>query len=188
MTVGDAAPWRTMVFTSPEGRQEALWVEELDRNRFRVLSVPVWAYGISVGTVVDATDVSQSELSFGAVLRESHGGTVRVLFPSGTTASTAYLERLLPEAESRQLHIGPSTFFDPRVVAINLHRRDSWWPRVGTWLEELKKAGVIEQWEVADPDEYAAEHGGGSVASTGSGRQPLVHPLPVSGSRGEHLS
>src|SRR5512138_1741108 len=121
--------WHQMLFVSPEGREEALWVEQQTSNTYRVLSVPVWFYGASVGSIVDAEPSHEPRLKFRRVVRESTGGTVRFIVPpGGPTASEIYLTRVIPDAKRLGLHIGPATFFNPRLVAVHVHQRAKWWP------------------------------------------------------------
>lgn len=176
-----------MQFASPEGRRESLWVEELGLSTYRVLSVPVWVYGISVGSVVVASPASDDPLIFDHLSRASAGGTVRLLVRAGRLASEFYRTRVIPDAMRQGLSIGPATFFDPRVVAVHVREREKWWPDVGTYLDGLVSEGALEQWEVADPDEYAAEFEkpeGLVVADS----PVLWHPLPVEGELGRHVS
>lgn len=177
-----------MKFLSPEGREEVLWVEQQQHNTYRVLNVPVWIYGVSIGTVVEAERDRDDRLRFRAVVRESPGGTVRFIVPPGNRASQVYLQRVIPDAKRLGLHIGPATFFNPRLVAVNLYDRKEWWPRVGGYLETLVKGGVLEQWEVGDPDQYATDHEQDTLDSLGLSASPLVHPLPVDGVIGQDVS
>jgi hypothetical protein len=180
--------WHQMLFASPEGREEALWVEEHGRNAtYRVLSVPVWIYGISVGTIVEAEPASGPQLTFRRVVRDSPGGTVRFIVPQGRVASKVYLARVLADAKRLGLYVGPATFFNPRLVAMHVHERKRWWPEVGSYLDTLVKESVLEQWEVGDPDKYAGEHRDDhdSMPRTGT---VLMHPLPVDGVEGLHVS
>ena len=176
-----------MLFISPEGRRESLWVEELSPSTFRVLSVPVWVYGISVGTIVAATATNQSPLSFSHVIRQSAGGTVRIMAPSGRLASDLYKTRVISDARRLGLFIGPSTFFDPRLVAINVRDRSKWWPEVGGYLDALVAEGVLLEWEVADPDEYASEHAADETLVQVT-QAVLRHPLPFDGDVERHVS
>jgi len=175
-----------MLFVSPEGREEALWVEEQSPNTYRVLSVPVWVYGISVGSIVEAEPDNGLQLTCRRVVRDSPGGTVRFIVPQGKVASEVYLMRVIPDAKRRSLYVGPATFFNPRLVAVHVHERKKWWPEVGGYLDTLVSEGVLEQWEVADPDQYAGEHRDDD-SEPPSGKV-LVHPLPVDGVEGQHVS
>lgn len=162
---------------SPEGRREALWVERVSVDSYRLLSVPVWVYGLSRGTLVACRPSDGDDLVFARVLRESPGATVRFIVPEDRKASAVYLSEVLPRAGAEGMFVGPATFFNPRLVAMNIHTRADWWPTVGTFLDALVEQGVLEQWEVADPDEYASEHATEvrvEVANT-----ILAHPFPV---------
>jgi hypothetical protein len=175
-----------MSFVSPEGREEVLWVEEQAGNAYRVLDVPVWIYGVSVGTIVEAASVNGRQLTFHRVIRDSSGGTVRFIVPPGTRASEIYLGRVIPDAKRLGLCIGPATFFDPRLVALHVHDRKDWWPDVGGYLDALVQEGSLVQWEVGDPDQYGDQHTSDNIAQpTG---KALVHPLPVDGVEGQHVS
>jgi hypothetical protein len=176
-----------MLCVSPEGRQEALWVEEHASNLFRVLSVPVWLYGISKGSIVEADQSDASQLRFVRVWRDSDGGTVRFVVPKGNVASDVYLSRVIPDALREGLFIGPATFFNPRLVSVHVHSRFDWWPKVGSYLDALVAEGVLEAWEIGDPDQYASEHQpvGDALVKQSS---VLRHPLPVDGALGQHLS
>ena len=181
-TTRPSAPWRQMIFVSPEGRQEALWVEPVTGGAYRVLSPPVWMYGISMGSLVRASEGPNGLLAFEELVTPSEGGTVRVVVaPEGLPASELYLTRLVPAAQARGLSIGPATFFNPRLVVINVRKRAQWWPEVGELLDSLVRDGTIEQWEVADPDAYAAE---GRNAQSEPVGEILMHQLPVVEERG----
>lgn len=176
-----------MVFTSPEGRREALWVEDHSHHTYRVLSVPIWVYGISVGTIVTAqqSDDLGFELQFDTVVAISPRGTIRFIVAPGMRAKQVYIDRVLPDAAHLNLFVGPATFLHPRVVAMSLYQRDKWWPDVGSYLDDLVRQDVLEQWEVADPDAHASESAPAPVDP-----QPkiLVHQLPVDGALGQEAS
>jgi len=177
-----------MLFISPEGRKEALWVEEHGRDRYRWLSVPVWAYGVSVGSIVEAFEPRPGyRRECRQIVRDSAGGTVRVIVASGRLASEVYRMRVIPDAKRLGLYVGPATFFNPRLVAVHVHEREKWWPEVGGYLDMLVEEGVLEQWEVADPDQYASEHQNHNESDTPS-ESVLEHPLPVDGIEDRHVS
>ncbi|HEX9483409.1 MAG TPA: DUF4265 domain-containing protein [Gemmatimonadaceae bacterium] len=186
MTAVQSGTWHQMLFISPEGREEALWVEEQSGNMYCVLSVPVWIYGVSVGSIVEGERGDGSQLKYRRVVRDSPGGTVRFVVPQGALASEIYLTRVIPDAKRLGLYIGPATFFNPRLVAVHVHERKKWWPEVGSYLDRLVSEGVLEQWEVGDPDQYAGEYREDDNEPL-SGRM-LVHPLPVDGIEGQHVS
>lgn len=178
--------WHQMTFLSPEGRKEVLWVEEQAApHSYRVLSAPVWIYGVSIGTVVYGLPGDSQYLRFVRVVRDSPGATIRFIVPDGTTASKVYLTRLLPDAKRLGLAVGPATFFDPPAVALHVRKRSAWWPAVGSYLNQLVREGVIEQWEIGDPD----EHKGEPVEDVSERSDSvLIHPLPTDGADGEHVS
>lgn len=189
MSIAHSPTWHQMLFVSPEGRVEALWVQQQSASMFRVLSVPVWCYGVSVGTVVEGAQSDGARLTLRRVVRNSPGATVRFIVPAGGAAASAvYLTRVIPDAKRLGFAIGPATFFDPRLVAIHVRERDRWWPEVGSYLDRLVHEGVLEQWEIGDPDEYAADHDETSAEQVIQDGKVLVHPLPVAGAHGQHVS
>lgn len=158
-------------FTSPEGRKERLWAESIGTDQARILSVPVWIYGVSVGSIVH-TGTTPAR-----VTRTSPGATLRFLVAEGMSGKHVYLTRVVPDLRERNWGIGPATFFGPRLVALNVHTRASWWPEIGGYLDGLRSAGMLEQWEAGDPDQDADQES----AMESSTESILVHPLPVDG-------
>jgi hypothetical protein len=181
--------WHQMLFVSPEGREEALWVEQQGPNTYRVLNVPVWFYGVSVGSIVEGEMGDKGWLNFRRVLRDSLGGTLRFIVPpTGPKASEIYLTRVIADAKRFGLYIGPATFFNPRLVAVHVHERAKWWPEVGGYLDQLVREGLLQQWEVGDPNQSAADHDEERIEKVAPGGTALVHPLPIDGLEGQHVS
>jgi hypothetical protein len=173
--------WYQMRFRAPHGRTEVLWVEQQPNDKYRVMNVPVWVYGISVGSLVDGPQGPNGVLEYRELLEPSPGGTVRYIVPDGAVASRLYLNRVGPEATSRGIGIGPATFLDPLIVSVHLHRRDQWNPAFASYLNELVEEGAIEQWEVGDPDEYADDYQDETKGDESSHDEAseLIHPQPT---------
>jgi hypothetical protein len=173
--IGD---WRQMRFRATDGHTEVLWVAPARGGAFRVLNVPVWLYGISVGTLVSAQE-GDRWLEYESTVLSSPGATIRVYLPPNADqmpASRVYLERVFPDCTERNLAIGPATFFDPRVVAIHLQRREEWDTEAAAYFNELVDQGIAELWEIADPDMYPPEE-----AEVEEFDGILVHPRPTLG-------
>ena len=180
MTESPEQLWRQMRFVSPEGRVEVLWVEpvaEPDTGAtpgYRILSVPVWLYDVSVGTLVEGREGAGGRLEFVRVLEAARGGTVRLVTPPGhSLASRLYLDRVLADCQARNLGIGPATFFDPRLVAIHVHDWETDHEVLLSYLAELTAAGQVQEWELGDPAVPSDEPP--QPARPGAG---LVHPRP----------
>lgn len=170
------AAWCQVRFAASDGRSEVLWAEPLADGGLFVLNVPVWLYGVSAGTVVEARDAGERFLRFSRALRPSRGGTVRYVVPQGGSASRLYMERIGPESAAARLGIGPATFFDPLLAAVHVRDRHDLWEGVADYLDRLYEAGLIRQWEVGDPDEEPALE-----VDPGQNVDPdreLVHPRP----------
>lgn len=162
-------------FRAADGHREVLWTQP-EGDHYRVLNVPVWLYGISVGTLVSAT-AGEPWKEFGEIITPSTGGTVRLFVPDEaplTPASRFYLEQMLPECQERRLPIGPATFFDPLVVAVHIRARDQWNKAYATYLDDLVARGSIRFWEVGDPDVYPPEEPDEVISDS-----ELVHPPPT---------
>lgn len=173
-------------FVSPEGRRERLWGEVAGANGVRMLSVPVWVYGVSVDTIVKTFAAERDVRQFAGVLRESPGATVRVLAASGQSGRDVYLRRMVPDAAAHNWCMGPATFFGPRLVAFNVCDRNILWPQIADYLDRLKSDGLIEQWELADPDQ--GDEPDASLSTIPSSEKILIHPLPVDTSSDQEVS
>ena len=159
-------------------------MEPTANSTYRVLNPPVWAYGLSIGSIVRAAEAGDGYLRLEEVVAPSVGGTVRVIVPKGMIAGDVYLQTIVPAARERGLKIGPATFYNPRLTAIHVQDRGQWWPAVGEFLDSLAKEGIIEQWEVADPDAYAPDGQHEPEPVIG---QILLHQLPDAGGDKEGL-
>ena len=173
-TIGE---WRQMRFQAADGHTEVLWVAPAADGAYRVLSVPVWLYGVSVGTLVRAHE-GDRWLEYDSTALSSPGATIRVYLPPDADqmpASRVYLERVFPDCTERDLAIGPATFFDPLLVAIHLQRRQEWDNEAAAYFNELVEQGIAELWEIADPDVYPPEE-----PEIEEFHAVLVHPRPTS--------
>jgi hypothetical protein len=162
-------------FRTADGHREVLWAQPGDGG-YRILNVPVWLYGISVGTLVTA-QAGGWWFEFSSIVAPSRGGTVRLFVPDDapiTPASRFYLEQMLPECRERRLPIGPSTFFDPLVVAVHIHDRTQWDQQYASYLDDLVERGSIKFWEVGDPDAYPPEE-----TEEVTSDSELIHPRPT---------
>jgi len=169
--------WLQMRFCGPDGRGEVLWVQPMN-GVYRVLNVPVWQYGISVDSRVKGRP-GERWLEFDGLVETSSGATVRIYIPSEapiSPASRLYLERIIPDCRERRIGIGPATFFDPRVVAIHVRVRADWDTRLADYLDELIDEGLLELWEVGDPDAYPPDE-----TEEPAEHRDLVHPRPTPG-------
>lgn len=168
--------WKQMRFMPADGRAEVLWVQPEADDTYRVLNVPVWQYGVSVGSRVKARD-GERWLEFDGVVEDSRGATVRLYLPPDspiTPASRLYIERILPDCRDRGLGVGPATFLDPALVAIHVHERSDWNTRFAEYLNGLTDEGLLQLWEVGDPDAYPPEE-----PEEPGEHDELIHPRPA---------
>jgi len=175
IAASDALEWRQMRFRAADGHAEVLWVQP-EGESYRVLNVPVWLYGISVGSLVRG-GAGERWLEFEELIEPSPGATVRLYVPDDAPllpASRLYRERILPDCRVHGIGVGPATFFDPAVVAIHVRDRADWDTRVAEYLNRLIDEGVIEFWEVGDPDAYPPEE----PEEPGEYRE-LIHERPA---------
>lgn len=175
MTNHTGHDWEKMVFAAPRGHREVLWVAPIHVDRFSVLNVPVWLYGVSVGAVVHAVRDGSGLLHFERVVEPSVGGTIRVMVPHGGLASRTYLDVIGPTAARAGISVGPATFFDPLIVALHISRRVDTVSAIGDVLGPLREQGVIRGWEIADPSDDEDEEEEGELSKEAG---ELVHPKP----------
>lgn len=154
---------------------EIMWVEEV-AGMYRLLSVPVFVYGVSRNAMLSAT-VNENRLQFKAVVRPSEGATVRCYLAMGWDARDVYKDRIEPDSDRYALRCGPATLFDPEVIALHVAERKNV-TQVGRYLDALTQQGVLKFWELGDPvvgaDRIEAE-------ASSEEAWELVHPLPVDG-------
>jgi hypothetical protein len=143
-----------------------------------VLNVPVWQYGISVGTVVDASPLPNGRLKFVRVVRDSPGATVRFVVPEPAVASDVYMNRIHGDAARQGLEFGPATIYDPGLVAFNVRERAWLSTAVEKYLDSLIAGGVISHWEVGDPDPEPVDPNNPAPHERGD---ELVHEHPADG-------
>ena len=116
---------------------------------YRVLSVPVFVFGLSRGAVVDAEPGPRGRLRFRRVRRASRGATVRCYVSPARTARRVYEERL-EGPMGRRLGLGPVSVFEPDIVAVHVQDRGQL-PAVAEYLDQLVLDGTLRLWEPADP-------------------------------------
>ncbi|HEV7595472.1 MAG TPA: DUF4265 domain-containing protein [Gemmatimonadaceae bacterium] len=155
---------------------EVLWAEN-GAGRVRLVSVPVFAFGVSSGTTIN-TELSGHRLRFKSVLTASTGATIRCYVAAGLKASEVYVNRLAPDAKRRGLRIGPATLFDPEIAAVHIATREQL-QDVAACFNSLVHEGTLRFWELGDPSSEQP-----ALLSEESLGEPweLIHPLPVEGS------
>ena len=159
---------------------EVLWADVID-DVVRVVSVPVFAYGISRETVI-STQPQGDRLRLVGVLRSSLGATLRAYVSSAVKASDVYTQRIFPDAGRLGLRIGPATFFDPEIVAFHVAVRADV-PAVTAYLDDLARQGMLRFWELGDPPK--ADVGSADDEESVDPPWELVHQLPIEGQAGQ---
>ena len=136
---------------------------------YRVLSVPVFVFGLSRGAVIDAEPGPRGRLRFCRLRVASPGATVRCYVSPSTTPRRVYEERLVGRVAQR-LGLGPISLFDPDILAVHVQDRGQL-STVAKYLDQLVLDGTLRLWEPADP-------GAPSVVEESAVEQPweLVHP------------
>jgi hypothetical protein len=168
-----------MIFVSPEGRKEVLWVAAERDNRWRVLNVPVWQYGISYGAIVTGRPDRGGRLRFEGISEPSTGATVRAIVPKPNVAKDVYHSIIQPGIVREGTGVGPATHYDPPLVAFHLHDRAAVHGKVAAYLDALIHQGIITHWEIGDPELEPQETSDELVEERSD---ELVHerpPLPI---------
>lgn len=68
-----------VLFTAPGGETESLWANRVAAGRFALDNLPWFAYGVSLGDVVEAEPDGMGMLVFSRVVHKSGNRTVRVI-------------------------------------------------------------------------------------------------------------
>jgi hypothetical protein len=155
---------------------EVVRVAPASEGGWRILSVPVRAWGLSRGTRVTADTAEGPRLRIADVIEPSPGATVRCTVSS--TCTTRQLdEEWVREGAGPRLGLGPVSIVEPETVAIHVGDR-AMLPRVAAYLDRLILAGVLRTWECGDPG--APPHG--TTRRIDTGPLELVHPPAVDAS------
>jgi hypothetical protein len=72
-------PTVKIALTGPDGDVETLWAFDLGSNRYRLDNLPWYAYGVSLGDVVEAEPDGAGGLVMRRVLEKSGNRTLRIL-------------------------------------------------------------------------------------------------------------
>lgn len=169
---------RQIAVAALDNGTEVLWAEAVNESSFRLLSVPVFVYGISMGAVLRAEPGPNGILVIVSVLSPSQGATIRCYVPQATTASVIYRKEIVPRMTAAGLLVGPVTFLDPDVVAIHVkNRRDA--QAVGRELDFLAAQNRLRFWEVGDPAMAEPKHEEEDTPPAEAWE--LIHDLPTEG-------
>ncbi len=127
-----------------DGEVETLWAHDLGSGRFRLDNLPWYAYGISVGDVVEAVAGDGGQLMFSRIIEKSGNRTLRIILqqiPGG--------EELTFESESAlPMLIELGCGFEKanrRFIAVNVPAGVD----LAVVTEALENTDV--RWEYADP-------------------------------------
>ena len=161
------------------GGRELLRVAAEADGAYRVLSVPVCAFGLSRGTRVAATrDADDRPLRLERVLAPSPGATVRcTVSPTCTTGH--FDEEYVREGAGPRLGLGPVSIVEPELVAVHVADRRQL-ARVAAYLDRLIVQGVLSSWTYGDPGALAEGH----MPATPMASWELVHPPAVDDATG----
>jgi hypothetical protein len=176
MTLQPLGELKPLEVPTDDNGTEVLWVDA-GRGVVQVLSVPVFAYGVSRESVV-ATEPHGDRLRFVKVLQSSPGATLRCYVAQEAKASDMYNQRVFPDAKRMGLRIGPATFLDPEIVAFHVATRAQM-GAVTKYLDDLARQGLIRFWEFGDPP--AGGDGAHEKDETSTAQWELVHQLPIEG-------
>jgi hypothetical protein len=160
---------------APDNGTEVLWGEVRD-TAVRILSVPVFLYGVSRDSAVEVSP-DGPDLILVRVINPSPGATIRVYGNGLVKASDLYLQRILPDAQKAGVPIGPATFLDPDIVAFHLNARKDV-IAMSRVLDSVATTHVFKFWELGDPPR---DVGGASNDDDSDEAWQLVHPIPVAG-------
>ena len=136
------------------GETEVLWAVEAGEDLWRVLSPPVFAYGLSRDAIMGGTPNEDGVVLNPIHVERSPGATIRLVTNAPIRASALYRDRVVPELRDRGVRVGPATFFDPRMVSIHVPSFETQEAAVWAYFDELERTGAINLWDLADPYRY----------------------------------
>ena len=135
---------------------ENIWVERLGGDRFRVLTIPFWAYNLSRDDIVECRpDEDGIGLFVERVLGKSGNRTVRVAFKGPQKINHPAAVALREDLRRRGLLF---EVFSPRVISVNV-------PSEAEYKALLERLETIPSdaemiWEDGDPNPGKAMDGG----------------------------
>lgn len=160
--------------------EEWMWAEPVEPGGYRLLSVPVFAYGLSRGTIVDGEASGEDgALTVARVRTPSPGATMRIYLADDTKAGDFYSGAFISAAAQRGLSVGPATLLEPSVIALHIRDRGAW-QAVAKLMDGIVSNGQAKFWELGDPDESPSTDDSETRTKEVSTRAKwrLVHPPP----------
>jgi hypothetical protein len=157
---------------APDNGRELLWAAPVGPNEYRIVSVPVFAYGTSRGTIV-RVHCDEARCVHSAVVADALGATLRCYTRNPLRASELYLGRMVSDGKARDIRFGPATLFDPDIIALHVPAKKDV-PSVISYLNELVARGFLNFWEHGDPEQGPED----PDQDGGSDEWKLIHPLP----------
>jgi Domain of unknown function (DUF4265) len=144
-------PSAKVALRSPEGEVETVWAFDLGQGRYRVDNLPWYAYGVSLGDVIEAAPDPEGQLHMVRVVSKSGNRTLRLVFPAAELR-TAWPAEIQDVMDWLIRHGCSYEGANRRYQAVNVP------PQVdlGAVANFLTNAGV--RWEHADPT-YSDMHG-----------------------------
>lgn len=135
----------------PRGERgiEVLRALPVTGGAYRVLSVPVFVYGVSRDSVIVASPGPRGRLCFAGVRTPSPGATIRASVNPATTprhVDDDYFKGPI----GRRLGLGPATLLEPTTIAVHLRDRGRMVDAT-RYLDGLIRLGVLTGWEFGDP-------------------------------------
>ena len=135
---------------------ESIWLTPLGRHRYRVETVPFWAYNLSRGDIVDChPDEDGLGLFVGNVLEKSGHRTVRVAFQSRAALDSKHARLLLLWLRQKRIAFERC---EPRMISIDL-KTERAYDQLVNYLESMPRAAKMIS-EDADPQ---PKHGVGGA-------------------------
>jgi Domain of unknown function (DUF4265) len=79
---------------------ETVWAVTVSPGRFRVDNVPWFAYGVSVGDIVEGAQYADGMYDFTRVTEASGNRTIRMILPDGESSDSARGKAILAEVRA----------------------------------------------------------------------------------------
>jgi len=127
---------------------ENIWVRKIKDDLYEVLTIPFWAYNLSLGDLVEChPDEDGIGLFIGKVVRKSGNRTVRIIFKHPLGLKHPEAIKLIEYLKQHGLRFET---FHVRYISINMPSEDAYQDLLKHLEEISEEAGMI--WEDGDPE------------------------------------
>jgi hypothetical protein len=130
---------------------ERLWAKRISQNQYQIENIPFYVKGLSFGDIVEAKEISEDVYEFIRIQKHSGHTTFRIFVSEDVSDKERVLQNILKDLNS----LGAQTegMEGSSLTAIDLPPTTDI-SKVGQYLNDKYKAGLLDYEEAAIPDNY----------------------------------